>query len=237
MKVTQKRISNTIFIKNGLEVVRSDTLATMFKKQHKHILEKVRATITEAEFSTSDIKKYFIEEKGNKPQGGSYTRFYLTRKGFDLIALSLTGKDALKYKIWYIDSFHEKQAVLEKHHLACESNSKDDLWVEFRKEGVEFRNKLTASISEHITSYRNEVEQKMNDGRYFENYTKMIYNSLGIQTLKGIPVRDSLNKRMLVRLEDIENRVADLIAKYAKQDIYYKDVFQIIKKQIAKQDN
>jgi len=234
MSVTQKDVQDTIIFKDGQEVVRSDKLAKMFEKQHKNVLQVIEQKLSFISGLNYSLKDFFIEDKAITSKGKEFKRYYLTRKGFDFVALSFQGKKADLYKLWYINAFHDKQKVLEENKLTSKLNKDDDLWVKFRLEGIEFRNKLTKVINEHITTYRNKVEHKMNDGRYFGNYTKMIYNSLGIETSKGIPVRDTLDKRMLVRLEDMEDKVADLIEKYAKQDIYYKDVFQIIKKQIGK---
>ena len=57
--ITKDSIEKTVIIKNGKEMVRSDKLAIMFEKQHKHILEKINKTIEElsAEFSANKIKE------------------------------------------------------------------------------------------------------------------------------------------------------------------------------------
>lgn len=229
--ISKGSIEKTITIKNGKEVVRSDNLAKMFEKQHKHVLEKIKSTIAEAEFSTSEARKYFIEEVVSKPQGGRYIRYYLTRKGFDLIALSLTGKNALKYKIWYIDSFHDKQELIKEHKLTAKLNNSDDLWVQFREEGKEFRNKLTKAIHDTIVVYREQKEQKMNDGKYYYHYTSLIYKKLGINLPKAVNPRDVLDKRTLVRLEDMEDNIANKIEEYSK-DLHYKDVYKKIKEEL-----
>ena len=227
--ITKDTIEKTVIIKNGKEMVRSDKLAIMFEKQHKHILEKINKTIEElsAEFSANKIKEYFIEERHTK-QGGEYSRYYLTRKGFDLVALSLTGKNALRYKLWYIDCFHDKQKVIEEHKLTAKLNKTDDLWLQFRNEGKVFRNKLTKAIQETVTDYRETIEKKMNDGKYYYHYTSLIYGLLNIDLPKGENPRDVIDKRMLVRLEDMEDKVADLIYKYSK-DLHYKEVYKKIK--------
>ena len=230
--ITKDSIEKTVIIKNGKEMVRSDKLAIMFEKQHKHILEKINKTIEElsAEFSANKIKEYFIEERHIK-QGGEYSRYYLTRKGFDLVALSLTGKNALRYKLWYIDCFHDKQKVIEEHKLTAKLNKTDDLWLQFRNEGKVFRNKLTKAIQETVTDYRETIEKKMNDGKYYYHYTSLIYGLLNIDLPKGENPRDVLDKRMLVRLEDTEDKVADLIYKYSN-DLHYKEVYKKIKEEL-----
>ena len=228
--ITQKDIGNTVTIRNGQEVVRSDKLASMFGKQHKNILAKIRDISEElsADFSANKIREFFVLEEGAKSQGGTFSRFYLTRKGFDLVGLSLTGKKALQYKLWYIDCFHDKQRVIKEHKLTAKLNETDDLWLQFRAEGKVFRNKLTEAIQTTVIPQR-EKESKFNDGKYYYHYTQLIYKVLGIELPKGTNPRDVLDKRMLVRLEDLEDKVADMITKSNK---HYKDTFKEIKKDI-----
>lgn len=74
----------------------------------------------------------------------------------------------------------------------------------------------------------------MNDGRYYYHYTTLIYAKLGIDLPKGANPRDVLDKRMLVRLEDMEDKIADLIEKYSKEGTYYKDVYKRIKEEVER---
>ena len=230
--ISKDNIEKTVTIKNGKEVVRSDNLAKMFEKQHKHILEKISKISKDlsAEFSANKIKDYFIEEKHQK-QGGEYSRYYLTRRGFDLIALSLTGKNALRYKVWYIDAFHDKQEIIKEHKLISKINNSDDLWLQFREEGKEFRNKLTKAIYDTVITYRENEEKKMNDGKYYYHYTSLIYKILKIDLPKAVNPRDVLDKRTLVRLEDMEDSIANKIEEYSK-DLHYKDVYKKIKEEL-----
>lgn len=229
--ITKDNIEKTIVIKNGKEMVRSDKLALMFEKQHKHILEiiKKKAPLFQVESSTLKFSEYFLEDKALTSKGKEYTRYYLTRKGFDFIALSLVGERADLYKLWYIDAFHDKQRVIEEHKLTAKLNKKDDLWLQFREEGKVFRNKLTKVIHDTIVTFREQNENKMNDGKYYYHYTSLIYSILKIDLPKGANPRDVLDKRMLVRLEDMEDKVADMILDFSNQGLYYKDVYKKIK--------
>ena len=73
----------------------------------------------------------------------------------------------------------------------------------------------------------------MNDGKYYYHYTTLIYFVLNVDVPTGINPRDVLNKRELVRLEDMEDKVADMIMDYSK-DTYYKYVYKKIKKELGK---
>ena len=167
-------------------------------------------------------------------RGKPSKRYILTRRGFDYIALSLTGEKANKYKLWYIEAFHKKAAVIKKHKLTKELNLGDDLWVTFRNEGKEYRNKMTQAINDHIVVYRNEVENKANDGRYYYHFSTLVNKTLNIKTPKGVDTRDAVDKRTLVKLEMLEDKIADMIVAKDKADIYYKDSFILIKNEVSK---
>lgn len=226
---TKDGIEKTIVIKNGKEMVRSDKLALMFERTHKQVLALIRENLDFFKENNLSLKDFFIEDATTTSKGKDYIRYFLTRKGFDLIALSLRGERAKLYKLWYIDAFHDKQRVIEEHKLTAKLNKKDDLWLQFREEGKVFRNKLTRVIHDTIVTYRELNENKMNDGKYYYHYTSLIYSVLRIDLPKGENPRDVLDKRMLVRLEDMEDKVADMILKFSQQGIYYKDVYKKIK--------
>lgn len=232
--ISKDSVEKTVILKNGLEVVRSDKFAEMFKRTHKQVLSLIRSNLEFFKENNLSPKDYFIEDVTQTQKGKVYTRFFLTRKGFDFIALSLRGKEAQLYKIWYIDSFHEKQELIREHKLIAKLNNTDDLWVKFRDEGKEFRDKLTKAIHDTVVIYREKKESKMNDGKYYYHYTSLIYKILGISISKAVNPRDVLDKRMLVRLEDMENKIADMIVEYAGSGLHYKDVYKKIKEELLK---
>jgi len=229
--ITQVDIEKSVKISQRGALVRSDVLAKMFGRTHKQVLATIRAKNKFLEENSISLGKYFIEEIGTKPQGGSFTRYQLTRRGFDLVALSLKGKQADIYKLWYIEGYHNKQDVIDEHKLVAKTNTLDEAWKQFRQEGIEFRNKLTKAIHDTVEVYRNDVEKKMNDGKYYYHYTSLIYSVLGIDLPKGTNPRDVLDKRMLVRLEDMEDTVADMIV---DSNEYYKDTYKTIKQILTK---
>ena len=227
--ITQTAIEESVKISKRGALVRSDVLAKMFDRTHKQVLATIRVKIKLLEENSISLQKYFIEEKGHKPQGGSYSRYQLTRRGFDLVALSLKGKQADIYKLWYIEGYHNKQDVIDDHKLIVRKNSYDESWKQFRDEGKVFRNQLTDAINEKVVKYRNEVELKMNDGKYFYHYTTLIYKVLDIQLPKGADPRDTLDKRKLIKLEELEEKVAKMIM---DSSLYYKDCYQEIKNKL-----
>jgi len=230
--ITKTSIENKSTIRNGKEVVRSDGLSKMFNRTHKQVLALIRINLDLFKENNLPTKDFFIEEKTKTVKGNEYVRYFLTRKGFDLIALSLRGEKAQAYKAWYINAFHSMDETLLENKITAKINKSSDLWIQFKNEEKVFKNKLAKAIHNAIVIYRNEVEKKMNDGKYYYHYTSLIYRILNIDVPKGVNPRDVLDKRMLARLEDKEDEVAERIEALANAGVYYKEAYKTIKKEM-----
>lgn len=254
--ISELKIENSLMFKGQEVVVSSLEIAKVFGKLHKNVLkliktkeDSLRESLTDVLVAKSgnshgsdcsreniekkvksSIKKLFIKGDYINSRGQTQPRYFLTRKGFDFIALSFSGKKADIYKYWYIEAFHNKHQVIVKNKLTSQLNHKDDAWTRFRDEGKIHRKNLTKTIQERIANYRIAEEGKANDGRYYIHYANLINRHLNIPTPKaGVDIRDTLDKRQLVRLEDTEEAVAEMINKYADEGKHYKEVFKIIK--------
>ena len=209
----------------------SRELASKFDKRHEQVLRKIDQEIRRFEKLAEHKKvlgEYFKEDTYKGKDGRTIKRYLLTFKGFQAIALQFAGQKAFENRIKFIEFFEKLITNIESDKLKAITNSKDLLWLEFREEGKDFRKKMTRAIRDTVVKYREEVEKKLNDGRYYMHYTKLIYKYLKIDLLKGAEPRDTLNKRMLVKLEDLEDKVADKIYEYS-ETMHYKDVFKQIK--------
>lgn len=221
---------------NGKVYCDSRELAKQFGKAHKNVIRNIEVEIERFRGSKVShqnlVNEYFKEDFYIDSRGKKYPRYLLTFKGFQQIALQFSGKEAFDNRVRFIEFFEKLLKNIELDKLQAITNSKDELWLQFRAEGKVFRNRLTKVIHDTVEVYRNNIEKKMNDGKYYFHYTAMIYNKLGIELPKGTNPRDVLDKRMLVRLEDLEDRVADLIEQYTEDGLYYKEIFKKIKELI-----
>lgn len=222
---------------NGKVYCDSRELAKQFGKRHAHVLKSIEKELerfNQPKIGLIDLsKEYFKKCEYVDKQGRTYPRYLLSFKGFQQIALQFSGDDAFLNRVRFIEFFEKLINNVEVDKLQAITNSKDELWLQFREEGKEFRTKLTDTIKKYVTDYRYEVEKKFNDGKYYYHYTTLIYNLLDIDLPKGTNPRDVLDKRMLVRLEDKEIEVAKLIEQYSK-DMHYKDVYRKIKEELKK---
>ena len=95
---------NEIVINNldGQLTVSSLQIANDFGKQHKHILDAIENLKAE----NSALTKMFIETTYTAGTGKHYKRYDITRDGFSLLVMGLTGKKALEWKLKYIEAFN-----------------------------------------------------------------------------------------------------------------------------------
>ena len=243
--ITKEKLEKTVIVSKSGAYVKSDDIAKIFEKQHKVVLKMITNKVKEIEEIHKDligtklcrlISEYFVKSDYLDSKGRTYIRYNLTRKGFDILVLSMTGSKALKYKMWYIDEFHKKTEIIQNDKALAKLHKSDDLYIQFRDESKDIRRLFTEVIQEFELPQR--IEEGKDASRFLGirimNYTKLVYSILGIEIPKGDNARDVLDIRQLVRLEDLEKQVTKMIKDNAVNGIHYKDSYKMIKKEISK---
>ena len=98
---------------NGSLVVSSRRVADNFGKQHKHVLEAIENIKAE----NSALIDMFYETSYKAGTGKSYKEYLMNRDGFSLLVMGFTGKEAMEWKIKYINAFNEMERKLAKPQL------------------------------------------------------------------------------------------------------------------------
>jgi Rha family phage regulatory protein len=107
------KVSGTIsieFVGENTPVVPSTEIAARFQKKHKHVLDEIRRiqSITPKSFYEPNFRPVtYLDEKGE-----SRPSFLLTRDGFSLLAMGFTGKNAIQWKLRYIEAFNALEAAV-----------------------------------------------------------------------------------------------------------------------------
>lgn len=229
-EIRKTDITKAVNVSKNDVYVSSDFIAEVFDKRHSHILAKIR---DEIEYLTAEklvVKSYFQDTSYINSRGQKYLRYNLTRKGFDVVVLGMTGTKAKKYKYWFIDEFHNKEHLLAEHKALIFKNKSSNLWQEIRDETKQARDSLTDAIQTY------ELPQRISEGKAYDkfvatriiNYTKLIRKILNITV-----DRDALSPRMLYRLEDMEYAVAHKIKELTEtHKCHYKQTYKLIKKEL-----
>lgn len=164
----------------------------------------------------SHLSKMF--QKSSYKDNGGRTRplYYMSRDGFSLLAMGFTGKEALDWKIKYINAFNALENALKERNT--------QLWIEQRTQGKLIRNEETGVIKQLI-QYAKEQGSTHADMLY------MTYSKLA-NKMTGISDRDLATFQQLSELSFIENIILNQIRVGMEKKQHYKDIYKNCKRQI-----
>lgn len=101
----------TVSIVDGVPCVSSRNVADRFRKQHKNVLATIRAITAD---SPKDFTRLnFKPSDYTDPTGRKLPAYNLTRDAFSLVVMGFTGKEALAWKIRYIEAFNAMEVALK----------------------------------------------------------------------------------------------------------------------------
>jgi Rha family phage regulatory protein len=232
--ITKKQLEKTVKITKNGSVVNSDNIAKIFDKQHKAVLKSIRLLSEKLVAQNYSTNKYFKDSSYIDSRGKEYPRFNLTRKGFDLLVLGFTGEKALKYKLWYIDEFHNKDEIIIKDKLTAKTHLQNDMFIELRDESKTIRKAFAEAIQQYELPQR--VAEKKDATRFVGlraiAYTKLVYKKLNLTIPKGVNPRDVFKPVEVMKITILEDKITNMIKNNATNSIYYKDSYKQIKKDI-----
>jgi Rha family phage regulatory protein len=95
--------------KKGVPVVGSRSVAEVFGKEHKNILQSIENMDCSFEFRRLNFQPTSYKDQWNRKQ----PEFLLTRDGFTFLAMGFTGKKAAAFKEAYIKQFNAMEDELK----------------------------------------------------------------------------------------------------------------------------
>lgn len=100
---------------DGVPAVDSKVIADAFGKTHRNVLVDIRKLVSD----TGDFGEHnFLLSEYTSLQNKKLPCYMMTRDGFALLAMGFTGKEALAWKVKYIQAFNAMEhALLERTSL------------------------------------------------------------------------------------------------------------------------
>lgn len=89
-------------------VVSSLQIAENFNKQHKNVIQVIENIKAE----NSAVTEMYYETTYQSGSGKNYKMYLMNRDGFSLLVMGFTGKDALEWKLKYINAFNEMEKTI-----------------------------------------------------------------------------------------------------------------------------
>ena len=97
---------------NGEPVASSRQIAESFEKNHRDVLRAVDSL-------KEDVRNFaqmFFETDTPDSYGRPQRTYLMTRDGFTLLAMGFTGKEAVQWKLKYIEAFNQMEKQLAAQH-------------------------------------------------------------------------------------------------------------------------
>lgn len=111
-----------VTLENGVPVVSSRDVARRFGKNHRDVLETIRNITAE----NSAVAEMFHETTYTAANKQEYPMYLMDRDGFTLLAMGFTGKEALEWKVRYIQAFNRMEERLKAEELKAAFGPKQD---------------------------------------------------------------------------------------------------------------
>ena len=96
----------------GTPVTDSLKVAEVFGKEHRNIIRAIRNILGVG--SNLSAPKWFYESTYIDAQGKPRPMFIMTRDGFSLLAMGLTGAKAMQFKVGFIEQFNAMERVVQQ---------------------------------------------------------------------------------------------------------------------------
>lgn len=94
-------MNKIVFVENNRAVTDSLTVAEVFGKEHRRVMQDIR----ELECSNDFRVHNFVQSTYENAQGRATPKYIITENGFTLLVMGYTGKEAMRFKEMYIAEF------------------------------------------------------------------------------------------------------------------------------------
>ena len=192
---------------DGQVVVSSRVVAEKFGKEHNDLKKRVRELILDmGEISHNYFVSSEYKDSLNRIQG----EYLLTRDGFTLLAMGFTGKEALHWKLKYIEAFNRMEQQLKQNNplegisselQAIIMQDKKLQQIEHKVTELEDNIHITRSQQKQLKKFVNEVIVKTLGGKCAPAYKELshkvysefwnaYYNALNVASYLDTPKKD-----------------------------------------------
>ena len=109
-----QKVNDLVRIENNQIVTSSRQVAEAFHKRHDNVIKGIRELIGGL-LNFEEAPSMFHESSYvNEQNGQEYPMYLMNRDGFSLLVMGFTGKEAMQWKIKYIQAFNEMEAELNR---------------------------------------------------------------------------------------------------------------------------
>jgi Rha family phage regulatory protein len=205
-------------------------VAETFGKTHKNVLLALRNLSTPASFNERNIAFIsFVDGRGRIQQGCE-----MTRDGFSILAMGFHGREAMEWKLKFLEAFNAMEAkLIELASKAKAPKAPPIDWAAARLQGKQARKDFTDTVKKFVDYATAQGSQSAS--KYYMNLTKMEYKALDLLDLQKSAIgnfRDTLDGIDVGFLHVAEIIAASALEAGMAEGIHYKEVFQLAKQKV-----
>ena len=102
-----------VIMKSKQALTTSLKVAETFSKNHRDVMRSIKNLTAQ----NCAVGNMFAESTYVNKQGHEQPMYYMNRDGFTLLAMGFTGKDAMQFKLKYIEAFNKMEQMIKEQAL------------------------------------------------------------------------------------------------------------------------
>lgn len=127
-------MKDLVIMRDKNVVTTSLKVAEVFGKRHDNVLREIEGLL-----KNEEAKKYFYESTYEHPQNKqNYKLYYINRDGFTLLAMGFTGKEALQFKLDFLNQYNRMEEYITNQNRILSSSVGLKESFEMALTGVEY---------------------------------------------------------------------------------------------------
>lgn len=157
-----------VIVNNGKATTTSLVVAGYFGKRHADVIRTIETMLQDADIFS---RRNFALAEYTDEQGKPRPMYELDRDGFTLLAMGFTGKQALQFKLSYIDAFNKAEEALKQVTAQLPADpimAQLQIMMNMRQDVVALSNQIPV-LSTGIAETRHELQQ-LKEERRLENW-------------------------------------------------------------------
>ncbi len=207
-------------------VVSSRTVSDRFGKTHSEVLKTIHGEnrgerhvpglIDGIRSSVKTPDLYFMKSRYEDAYGRSQPEYLCTRDGFSLLVMGFTGKEALEWKLKYINAFNQMEAFIQER--------KSSEWLVTRKQGKLIRRMETDTLA-NLVEYAEAQGSRNMRKRVYTIYSQLVNSLVGIQSGE----RETAPFKTISVIAFLEDMILHTVDEEMQKGTHYKDIYKICK--------
>lgn len=166
--------------------------------------------------SKSHLSKMFIKSYYTDSMNRTQREYLMNRDGFSLLAMGFTGKEALEWKLKYINAFNQMEAFIQQR--------KSSEWLITRKQGKLIRRSETDTLA-NLVEYAEAQGSRNMRTQVYTIYSKLVNQLVGIEAGQ----RDSVPFKTISVIAFLEDMILHTVDEEMQKGTHYKDIYKICK--------